>query len=290
MTNVKKANVIIKNKDLIVYSIIGITLLVLIILCITGNSFKNVRDYYKQPDQEHFFSNIKKWINGGDDDDVSPSNISPTTPSINIPEHIPSHIQNQDGLNNTKVIDTTNILKQINQNRINKPTEISIDTPAPIDKPWPIGKPGSVDKPAPIDKPVVPSFDKFNLQFFDSTDNPDEKDYLYTGAEIGLRGANVTCGNSKSTAEKATGVAILDRDGSISDIKVLYNGRGYKLPPTVKIIGGGGSGCRAKAVIDDHTKVVHFEILDGGNGYISTPNIEIEEPSQNKLCKLYIKK
>jgi len=271
-----------KNKHMISLVIIALTLLVLIILCVTGYSFKNVRNYREEP--EHFFSSIKKWING-DDDEVKPANSSMTipqhNPDIKIPDPDPPNVSIKPE-NESAIIDTTNLLKKIPGSN-------------PLDKSnVPMNKPNiHLDKPInnlETKESALPTMDKLNLQFFDSTDSPDDKNYIYTGAEIGLSGANVSCGKSNKTAEKASGIAILDRDGSISDIKVLKNGKGYKLPPTVKISGGGGSGCKVKAVIDDDTKVVHFEILDGGHGYISTPTVIIEEPSNNKLCKLYIKK
>jgi len=256
-----------ENKNKISLGIITIAMIILIVLCITGFSFRNIR----HDEQEHFFSNIKKWINGGDDDDVSPSNsnmiIPPHTPIVKSPsvEPIPTEPIPVEPIPTEPILDTTNILNNIQDTK-------SLDT-----------KP-STKKDNLID------INKFNLQFFDANEKVEGDDYMYTGAEIGLTGANISCGPTNMKAIKASGVAILDRDGSISDIKILNNGKGYKLPPTIKITGGGGSGCKAKAVIDDDTKIVHFEILDGGNGYISTPSVIIEEPANNKLCKLYIKK
>lgn len=247
----------IRHINNISYIIISITLIVLIVLCATGYSFKHVYNYTTPP--EHFFSSIKKWISG-DDDTVLPSNTHMVTPPMVIPPMV--EIQPEE----SNIIDTTTLLNNLPP-VINDKQQVKL----------PQVKLPQVELP------------QMNLQFFDSSDIPDEKQYMYTGAEIGLSGANVSCGKSTTTAVKATGIAILDRDGSISDIKVLNNGKGYKLPPIVTITGGGGSGCKAKAVIDDDTTVVHFEILDGGNGYISTPIIELEEPSNNKLCKLYIK-
>ena len=50
-----------KKQNIITYSIISVTILVLIILCITGYSFKNVKNYIPdQKQEEHFFSSIKK--------------------------------------------------------------------------------------------------------------------------------------------------------------------------------------------------------------------------------------
>ena len=267
-----------QNKNKISLVIMSVTLVVLIVLCVTGFSFRNIRrseqEQDKEQEQEHFLSNIKKWINGGDDDEVAPSNsggntnnmiIPPHAPGVNLPADEP--MQQHD-----KILDTTNILNNVQE-------------------PMPSHMPSAMPPPMP---PATTNnlidMDKLNLQFFDANEKVEGDDYMYTGAEIGLTGANIRCGPSDMKAVKASGVAILDRDGSISDIEILNNGKGYKLPPIITISGGGGSGCKAKAVIDDDAKIAHFEILDGGNGYISTPNVIIEEPANNKLCKLYIKK
>ena len=102
---------------------------------------------------------------------------------------------------------------------------------------------------------------------------------------------NITfnCGNGTENIQ-AEGIAVVEQDGSLGDIKILEQGKGYKTMPNVNIVGGGGRGAKVKAVVDDTTSVHHIEILDGGHGYISTPQVIIEPPRQNKKCRLYLKK
>ena len=58
---------------------------------------------------------------------------------------------------------------------------------------------------------------------------------------------------------------------------ITDGGYGYTHPPTVKIIGGGGSGAQAVAVVSNGV-VVAINVLDAGYGYTSAPIIVIEPP------------
>ena len=262
------------NETIIILGIICIVIITIVVLCITGYSFTNVKNYVQD---EHFFSGIKKWINGGEDDEVKPYN----TQILNSDTQI-----NQ---NSKKIIDTTDILKNIksspNNNLVssNKLASSNIATMSNKN-----AGPLDINKNHIIENKHTKDI-KMNLQFFDADDEPNKNDYIYTGAEIGLTGANISCGNSKSKSIKAEGIAILDKDGSISNIKMIKNGKGYKVPPNVIISGGGGTGCKAKAIIDDNSTIPHIEILNGGSRYTSTPNIIIESPNYNKKCRLYTK-
>lgn len=264
------------NENILSLGIISIIIVALIVLCVTGYSFKNVRN----AQQEHFFSSIKKWINGGEEDNVKPYNTPLSMASTQLsPEKekdVPVSPTINHNLNN--VIDTTHILK----NKV-PPRNVSLSSNNIAT--MGLKKAGHVALDNTHTKDV-----KMNLQFFDSTDTPDEDEFIYTGAEIGLTGANISCGNSKVKSVKAEGIAILDKDGSISDIKMVEKGKGYNTPPKVIISGGGGSGCKAKAIVDDNMSIAHIEIINGGSGYISTPKIIIESPNYNKKCRLYLKK
>ncbi len=58
---------------------------------------------------------------------------------------------------------------------------------------------------------------------------------------------------------------------------ITDGGYGYTHPPTVKIIGGGGSGVQAVAVVSNGV-VVAINVLDAGYGYTNAPIIVIEPP------------
>lgn len=283
----KIKNISKQNQDIISLIIISIGIFILIILSLTGYPTKYVRKH------EHFFSSIKKWING--DDEVKPYNDDASMLSSNNIHNTSLHEKSkikvspekslvEEKKNIKNIINTTNLLKD--NNITSKLPDIKI----PLEK-----KNSNTETiqnlktgPLPLNNDHNNFIKKMSFQFFDEDDEPDKKKYTYTGAEIGLNGS-VSCGNSNIKKIKAEGIAILDKDGSISDIKMLNHGKGYKTPPKVVIQGGGGSGCKAKAVVDDKTTVVHIEILDNGIGYVSTPSVIIDSPNASQKCKLYIK-
>jgi hypothetical protein len=57
-----------------------------------------------------------------------------------------------------------------------------------------------------------------------------------------------------------------------------YPGFGYATPPVVSLVGGGGFGARAKAILEDGV-VVGFEIINPGQGYSSAPFVRIDPPA-----------
>ena len=130
-----------------------------------------------------------------------------------------------------------------------------------------------------------------SFKFFDANFVPDAKQYVYTGAEIGVESdvpLNFKCHGGKEEVQ-AEAVAKINDSGEVSEIIVLHKGTGYK-KAKVKIEGGGGNGCKAKAIIDDNSSISHIEVENGGKNYISTPHITISKPNQNKTCKLFYKK
>ena len=144
---------------------------------------------------------------------------------------------------------------------------------------------------------LKPSTDLYNIigsdsfKFFDANFVPDAKQYVYTGAEIGVESdvpINFKCHGGKDEVQ-AEAVAKINEEGEVSEIIMLHKGSGYK-KAKVKVEGGGGKGCRAKAIVDDDSKISHIEIENGGKHYASTPQIIISKPSQNKTCKLFFKK
>jgi len=61
----------------------------------------------------------------------------------------------------------------------------------------------------------------------------------------------------------------------IKEIKISNAGQDYTFVPTVKIVGGGGAGATAKAVLG-YGKVTDIIVTNPGNGYTSKPDIIIE--------------
>lgn len=71
-------------------------------------------------------------------------------------------------------------------------------------------------------------------------------------------------------------VGAIGRSGnSITSIAVGNPGAGYTTRPTVIISGGGGSGARAYALIDNNGQVSQIVLVNGGSNYTSDPTVTI---------------
>lgn len=73
----------------------------------------------------------------------------------------------------------------------------------------------------------------------------------------------------------ATAGAIGRSGNSITSIAVGNPGAGYTTRPTVIISGGGGSGARAYALIDNNGQVSQIVVVNGGSNYTSDPTVTI---------------
>lgn len=75
-------------------------------------------------------------------------------------------------------------------------------------------------------------------------------------------------------------------DGSITNIKIIDKGFGYKDAPKVSIIGDCKRRAIVKSIIDDNGSVVRINIIDKGDGYEKEPQINIDKPniSQYYMC------
>ena len=104
---------------------------------------------------------------------------------------------------------------------------------------------------------------------------------VYAGATIGGEGKmfcsggiarNATCNGSSGSG--AVAIAQV-QNGKIRDVKIADNGRNYKFPPYVRLVGGGGYGGILKAEINNGalTKIL---IVDGGQDYQQPPSIQFE--------------
>jgi hypothetical protein len=67
-------------------------------------------------------------------------------------------------------------------------------------------------------------------------------------------------------------------DGFVLEVTVTNAGGGYDLVPNVQILGGGGSGAAATAVVSNGV-VVAVDITDPGSDYTSNPTIQIDPPA-----------
>ncbi|TVR48626.1 MAG: hypothetical protein EA425_14010 [Puniceicoccaceae bacterium] len=71
-------------------------------------------------------------------------------------------------------------------------------------------------------------------------------------------------------------VYIRDMGRAVTNIEVTSPGSGYTSSPEVTIVGGGGSGATARAVIDTGTgELVQIDVINPGSGYTTPPTVEI---------------
>ena len=62
------------------------------------------------------------------------------------------------------------------------------------------------------------------------------------------------------------------------DAKITREGAGYIEAPIVRIVGGGGAGAEAVAILTAG-RITSIKILNAGSGYTSKPSITIDPPS-----------
>ena len=64
----------------------------------------------------------------------------------------------------------------------------------------------------------------------------------------------------------------------LSDIDIYHPGSGYLTPPNVSLVGGGGSGATAIAVVSSGS-IVDIIVTNPGTGYITTPTVILDQLS-----------
>ena len=301
-----------KINNITYLSIIGIVLVTLLILWATGHLSEN---------KEDFLSTIKNYFSDGEKSNIPevPSNSGKTMIHDKAP-FPPDKMDNikdiSSPVNDIENPDNNYSISDLNKHF--KPKSISANNEGEQQEVISSSKHQNIQvekdgmlKPTGENKDVIinsnggkagphspeKSMDLYNIisddsfKFFDANFVPDAKQYVYTGAEIGIESdvpINFKCHGGKEEIQ-AEAVAKINDNGEVSEIILLNKGTGYK-KAKVKIEGGGGSNCKAKAIIDDNSSISHIEIENGGKNYVSTPHITISKPNQNKTCKLFYKK
>src|ERR1017187_9369656 len=93
--------------------------------------------------------------------------------------------------------------------------------------------------------------------------------------DVAIASASVTTTNL-IPPHAATGIAMLN-SGVVPTIFITDNGYGYTNVPTVRIIGGGGSGAQASATVTNGI-VTSITITGAGSGYTNAPVVVIDPP------------
>ena len=70
------------------------------------------------------------------------------------------------------------------------------------------------------------------------------------------------------------GTAIINSQGQVVGIPVIYGGLGYTTPPAITISGGNGSGATATPIVSNGI-ITGVSINNGGSGYTSNPTVTL---------------
>ena len=92
--------------------------------------------------------------------------------------------------------------------------------------------------------------------------------YIYSAASI--------IDGIPQPASAARGSAVI-ANGFLIGVNLIDGGYGYTNTPSVRILGGGGSGAQAVALVSNGV-VTAISVLDAGHGYTSTPVVVIDPP------------
>jgi hypothetical protein len=86
----------------------------------------------------------------------------------------------------------------------------------------------------------------------------------------------------------AVGEALI-ANGFVVGVRLIDEGSGYLEPPTVSVVGGGGSGAIVSANVHNK-KVTSFTVLNAGSGYSTMPNIIISPPPSEPELRINVSK
>lgn len=131
---------------------------------------------------------------------------------------------------------------------------------------------------------------KFISSIIDSTGN-EESNYcseeypIYTGATFSSLSSSLNC-NSDIELIPAEALAII-KEGKVSEIKIIKNGKNYSKNPDV-YVRGDGEGCKLKSKVIDG-EITEIEVIETGQDYTSTPSVIIEKPDPKINCNLCCK-
>jgi hypothetical protein len=64
-------------------------------------------------------------------------------------------------------------------------------------------------------------------------------------------------------------------DGKVTDVRVVNAGTGYRAPPAIAVIGGGGKGAEVRAQVTAEGIIGSIEVVNPGEGYTSPPTIQL---------------
>lgn len=163
-----------------------------------------------------------------------------------------------------------------------------------------MGAPESLEKPAKItgsspiiSKPSIPDpqpasiiSSSMKCKFLSSAQcHPDYPNF--SGASIELsEGSNMKCDNIGDVSPCKAVCTI--SNGKINGVYIIHSGAGYKVPPKIEIVGGGGKDAILKPILVDG-KIKEIKVENSGTGFFETPILKIENPNSSNGCFLCCK-
>jgi hypothetical protein len=122
-----------------------------------------------------------------------------------------------------------------------------------------------------LGQPYPPTLDGFinDVRVYNRALSDSEVQQLYAYESVTEPTNSVSPITATATPEVVNGFVV---GATITD-----GGFGYTNTPTVQILGGGGSGAQAVAVVSNEV-VIAIHILDAGSNYINTPVVVIDPP------------
>lgn len=69
-------------------------------------------------------------------------------------------------------------------------------------------------------------------------------------------------------------------NGQIMGFRILDGGYGYQIAPTIRIVGGSGSGMTATATLNTNGTVTKINVVSAGSGYTSAPSVVMDPPTK----------
>ena len=85
-------------------------------------------------------------------------------------------------------------------------------------------------------------------------------------------------GGGQGASANVNNLDFVGKSNGVSSIEIINPGSQFssQRPPNVRIIGGGGVGAEARAIVDSHGQISKIDITSPGEGYTSKPVIEID--------------
>lgn len=115
-------------------------------------------------------------------------------------------------------------------------------------------------------------------------------DVNYTTREVTLnRNIYFTAGQT-ATFSRGTGGNVMAKltPTTVDSIDVINGGSGFSVTPYIRLVGGGGAGATAEAVLTDTGEIYQITVTNPGSGYTSVPTVEVITTNTSTTVELEV--